>query len=200
MQTGSRWPSQKQLVAKIANITSRAVPENKGAHLRFINKVITAADNLNSDQVAANLDFTPYGSTPIGTQLRAKILQPLIYDVIDANKPLERPYLIIITTDGCPWEEPEDKLRTVVLECAEKLNEKGYRRDAVTFCLNQIGDNDEAKKFLNNIEADSEVQKTLHRTSELLDDRYDELKENGAELEAWLLVMLLSPLQSINKE
>ncbi|KAJ4347795.1 uncharacterized protein N0V89_009165 [Didymosphaeria variabile] len=199
MQEGSRWPSQKELIAKIANITSRAVPKNKGAHLRFINKVLTAADNLNSDQVAANVGFTPAGGTPIGTQLRNKILQPLIYDVIDANKPLERPYLIIITTDGCPNNEPEDTLRNAVLECAEKLNKKGYRRDAVMFCLNQIGDDDQAKQFLNNIEADIEVQKTLHRTSELLDDRYEDLKENGAELEAWLLVMLLSPLQSINK-
>lgn len=200
METGSRWPSQKQLVAKIANITNRAVPNNKGAHLRLINKVLTAADNLNNDQVASNLDFTPRGATPIGTQLRAKILQPLIYDVIDADKKLERPYLIIITTDGCPTQEAEDTLRTVVLECAEKLSKKGYRRDAVTFCLNQIGDDDEAKAFLNNIEADGKVQETLHRTSELLDDRYEELKENADELEAWLLVMLLSPLQSINKE
>jgi hypothetical protein len=129
MQTDTRWPSQRQLVAKIANITNRAVPSNKGAHLRFINKVITGADNLNSTQVDSHLGFEPSGGTPIGTQLRAKILQPLVYDIIDADKPLERPLLIIITTDGCPSMESEDTLRTVVLECSEKLNNKGYRRD-----------------------------------------------------------------------
>jgi hypothetical protein len=91
-------------------------------------------------------------------------------------------------------------VRALTLECAEKLNKKGYRRDTVMFCLNQLSDDDEAKQFLNNIEADVEIHKTLHRTSELLDDRYDELKENDAELEAWLLVMLLSPLRSINEK
>ncbi|OAT14500.1 hypothetical protein BDBG_18059 [Blastomyces gilchristii SLH14081] len=113
---------------------------------------------------------------------------------------MERPYLIIIVTDGCPTGESEDELRDAILECSKFLGAKGYRKDAVRFCLSQIGTDDDAKAFMNKLDMDHEVLEVLYRTPELIDARYDELRHNKDELEDWLLSMLLSPVQALNAE
>ncbi|KAI0599009.1 ankyrin repeat protein [Biscogniauxia sp. FL1348] len=200
MNNEGRWEKQKQLVERITNITNRAVPNRTGVHLRTINHDLPSADNLDGAAVAQKLSaFVPDGGTPIGTQLRGRVLEPLVYAALGDGDDtvLERPYLVLVTTDGCPWLEAEDMLRTVVLECARRLAGRGYRRDAVRFCLSQIGTDPEAKEFMDSLDMDSEVLEVLHRTSELLDARFDELVDNEKNLETWLLTMLLSPLQSL---
>ncbi|KAI1496869.1 ankyrin repeat protein [Biscogniauxia marginata] len=198
MNEEGRWGKQKELVKRITNITNKAVPNNTGVYLRVINRDLPSADNLDGDTVAQKLNFMPDGGTPIGTQLKKRVLEPLVYSVIDGDQPLERPYLVMVTTDGCPWQEPEDQFRTTILECTKKLAGKGYRKDAVRFCISQIGTDEDAKDFMNALASDDQVLEVLHRTSELLDTRYDELVENEKSLEAWLLTMLLSPLQSLD--
>lgn len=129
MNVEDRWRKQAELVKRITDITNRAVPDNKGVYLRFINRNTPDANNLDSDAVVQRLNFIPNGPTPIGTKLRKRILDPLIYSVINAGKQLERPYLVMIITDGCPWDEPEDQLRTSILECSKLLEANGHRRD-----------------------------------------------------------------------
>lgn len=127
-----RWGKQAQLVKRITSITNRAVPGNKGVHLRFINSSDRGGDNLQSDVVAEKCKFSPDGWTPIGTQLQKQILEPLIYSVINAGMKLERPYLVLIITDGCPSGEENDddsKLRKSILDCSIFLENKGYRKD-----------------------------------------------------------------------
>lgn len=130
--TEQRWAKQKELVTRMTNIATRAVPGNKGVHLRLINTDISQGDNLDGDAVArilTNMQPHPYHSTPIGTNLKTKILEPLIYSVINSGKKLERPYLILILTDGCPWMEDEDTFRNAIVECSRFLDRNGYRKD-----------------------------------------------------------------------
>ncbi|KAL2825953.1 hypothetical protein BDW59DRAFT_161332 [Aspergillus cavernicola] len=192
-----RWLKQKELVTRITNITNRAVPDTKGVHLRLINTDIPDGNNLDSDAVARILNMEPntHHSTPIGTKLQERILEPLIYSVINSGKKLERPYLILIITDGCPWMEKEDTFRNSIVQCSEFLVKNGYRKDAVRFCLNQIGTHEDAKEFLDSFETDRQVLEVLHRTAGHIDERYVELRENEKELEDWLLSMLLSPVK-----
>jgi hypothetical protein len=129
-----RWAKQRELVTRMTSITNRAVPNNqrKGVHLRMINQTLSNADNLDSDAVAriiSNMYPSPYHSTPIGTNLKQKILDPLVYSVIKSGRKLERPYLILILTDGCPWMEAEDAFRNAVVDCAKFLDRNGYRKD-----------------------------------------------------------------------
>jgi hypothetical protein len=129
MREENRWPKQTELATRIANIVT-SIPGNKGVYFRFINKATADADNLDSNSVSSRLRANaPNGSTPIGTQLREKILKPLVYSVLDAGKQLKHAYLIMIITDGCPWDEPNDQLRVSILECGKRLKDAGYRSD-----------------------------------------------------------------------
>ncbi|KAI1631601.1 hypothetical protein F4809DRAFT_657658 [Biscogniauxia mediterranea] len=195
MNKEGRWDKQKQLVERITNITNRAVPKRTGVHLRVINRDLPSADNLDGAAVAQKLAaFAPRGGTPLGTQLRRRVLEPLVYSALNHNdndngndegKALERPYLVLVTTDGCPWLEDEDAFRGAVLECARALAGAGYRKDAVRFCLSQIGTDPEAKEFMVSLDMDWEVLEVLHRTSEVIDSRFNELADNEKNLEAW---------------
>jgi hypothetical protein len=133
MEEENRWLKQTELAKRIADIATLTVPGTKGkkgVHFRFINKVTPNANFLDSNGVQSLLTSTkPNGATPIGTQLKEKILNPLVYSVLDAGKQLERPYLIMIITDGCPSVEPNDALRNSILECGKRLKAAAYRRD-----------------------------------------------------------------------
>ncbi|EER44012.1 ankyrin repeat protein [Histoplasma capsulatum var. duboisii H88] len=162
---GELWEKQAELVKRITGIATRADPNNRGLYFRLINEDLSFADNLDGDAILRTLGkIVPHGNTQLGTQLRKRILDPIIRRPLYAGTPLERPYLIMIITDGCPTLEPSDQLRNVILDCSQFLGDKGYRKD------------------------------------ELVDTRYDELRQNEAELEDWLLSMLLSPVQALNAE
>lgn len=113
----------------MASIATRAVPDNKGVHLRFINRSIVKSDNLNAGEIESGMAFEPQGGTRIGTNLEMKILKPFIYDVLDRGDKLERPYLILTITDGSPQGEEDDRLRNAIVECSRKLVKHGYKPD-----------------------------------------------------------------------
>lgn len=187
MREENRWPKQTELATRTADIAIQSVPNLKGVHFRFINKSTSNTDDLKGDGVAAQIrDNAPNGSTPIGTQLREKILKPLIYSSLDAGKKLARPYLVMIMTDGCPWDENVDELRNSILDCGKRLTAAGYRKDstyptpsrcaqdvtnhhpskpAVRFCLSQIGTDDDARAFLDSLDMDDDVGEVLYRTA-----------------------------------
>ena len=130
MREENRWPKQTELATRTADIAIQSVPNLTGVHFRFINKATSGTDDLKGDGVAAQIrNNAPNGSTPIGTQLREKILKPLIYSSLEAGKKLPRPYLVMIMTDGCPWDENVDELRNSILDCGNRLKAAGYRKD-----------------------------------------------------------------------
>ncbi|KAI3318744.1 hypothetical protein HD806DRAFT_301457 [Xylariaceae sp. AK1471] len=219
---GDRWRAQVQLVSRISDITTRAVPNNGGCHLRFINKDTPTYNNLNKGQIGSILANFPTstGWTPIGTKLREHILDPIIFKEVEART-LKRPYLVLATTDGYPTgekaikgtlagakdenlNEDADRFRKEIRKCGKDLENAGYRREAVRFCVSQIGkkisytdDEEKVKLFLDGLESDPDIQDVLYRTADIMDAKYDTLKQNEKDLEVWLLTTLLSPLQSL---
>ena len=125
-QCGTRMQSQTNLVKRMGSIATRAVPDNSGVHLRFINRS-DGADNIDANELDRKMAFTPQGGTKIGTSLRDKVLKPFIYNVLDGGDNLKRPYLVLTITDGEPWEEKKDEFRNAVVECRQKVVQKGYR-------------------------------------------------------------------------
>ncbi|KAI0419457.1 hypothetical protein F5X98DRAFT_335177 [Xylaria grammica] len=219
---GERWKAQVELVKRISNITTRAVPDNRGCHLRFINKDTPKYDNLNKDQIADIMNKFPRndGWTPIGTMLRKHVLDPLIYPEVNGNT-VKRPWLVLITTDGYPTKESAmegapaaprdenqnedpDRFRKEIRRIGKELEKAGYRQDVVRFSISQIGkkisytdDEEKVKLFLDGLESDPDIQDVLYRTAEIMDAKYDALKQNEKNLEVFLLTTLLSPLQSL---
>jgi len=147
----------------------------------------------------ANNSVSPDSGSKIGTNLRLKILEPHVYKVISTATsndpfPFKRPLLVCVTTDGCPSGEPMDTLKNVIIECRQKLIDAGYEPTAVTFCISQIGTDRSATSFLEGLREELRIQDVLYCTADLLDEKFNELKENERGLESWLLETLVRPI------
>jgi len=139
----------------------------RGDFIKFINserspRVHTIAD---WDQAFAN---TSYGGwTRIGQKLKAKVLEPEVYQVIKDNPHYrkERPLLISIITDGKPEPEDENTLKTVLQECKGHLDFHNLGSRAVVFQISQVGNNPSAQKFLHKLDTDPDLKDIIDCTS-----------------------------------
>ncbi|TGJ84332.1 hypothetical protein E0Z10_g4427 [Xylaria hypoxylon] len=218
---GDRWQAQIDLVKKMSDITTRAVPNKGGCHLRFINRDLPTSNNL--DEAAIGQIFNNYGRgtgwTPIGTMLRKHVLDQLIYKDLEDGTLIKRPLLVMCITDGFPTQEramdgvtpgPEDansnqdadRFRKEIRKCGQLLEAKDYKPEVVRFSISRIGnitdweDKAEADKFWDGLRSDDQIQDVLYMTEDILDEKY-KLKQDQKELEIWLLTTLLAPMQSV---
>ncbi|RYC56550.1 hypothetical protein CHU98_g9659 [Xylaria longipes] len=216
---GDRWNSQIALVKKMTEITTRAVPNNRGCHLRFINR--DTPDNNNLDANAIEQVFNNYGRgtgwTPIGTMLRNHVLDQIVYKELNNSAKIKYPFLVMCITDGFPTQEagitpglPEDenqnqdadRFRKELRMCAKLLEEKDHKQEVVRFCLSRLGnivdweDRRNADQFWDGLKSDPDIQDVLYMTEDILDEKF-QTKQDQKDLEVWLLTTLLSPLQSV---
>ncbi|KAJ3551629.1 hypothetical protein NM688_g4591 [Phlebia brevispora] len=171
-----RYDAQQELVVHIADIATKIVPEDYGVELRFIND--RTLSNLQAVQVEAvmkRVKVRDTNLTNLGQGLRQKILKPLVYDILDKGKRLERPLLVCVITDGHPYPENTNTFKDAIVECRRRLVEAGYIPTAVMFLISQIGSE-------------------LYCTTERLDEELARLKENERKLDEWLLRTLTTPI------
>ncbi|KAL7934347.1 hypothetical protein V8C35DRAFT_302337 [Trichoderma chlorosporum] len=195
MKREGRWESQKELVQRIAKITTMILPKDEGVTLRFINRDIENSDDLTLERLGSllkDMDWRPGGDTPIGTNLRSKILQPLVYSKLDAGT-LKRPLLIIIMTDGMPEREDRTELEKVILECEKKIKDSGYPPQTVKFMIGQIGTAKSATKFLESLKQNLDIARTTLVTTEKLDDAFQDYKANDGKIDKWVRIPSYSP-------
>ena len=200
MNYENRYRYQIELVARIARIATKIVPDDMaGVDLRFINN--NSASTLKAReilQVMRGIKTSP--GTSIGTYLQKKILKPLVYDIISQPKifnnpiPFKRPLLVCIITDGCPTGEVPNKFRDEIITCKQKLEAKGYDPTSVMFCINQVGTDHAAEQFLDALRNEKEIEDVIYCTAGQLGTKYEELKENERALESWLLHLLMDPI------
>ncbi|KAF3059672.1 ankyrin repeat protein [Daldinia childiae] len=195
----NRMGDQRDLVNRVASICTRIVPDELGVHLRFINNEPENIDNLRMDEIQNIMkQVRPLGCTEIGTQLRNRILQPLLYSQYNENvKSLRRPLFISIITDGIPYgggrsPETRNTLRDEIKKCQEYLLENGLPSRTVVFQISQIGSDKNSKEFLQSLK--EENLENVYITAQQLDSKFRELRKNEKDLEAWLFETLLEPI------
>ncbi|KAJ1706327.1 ankyrin repeat protein [Aspergillus flavus] len=196
-----RIENQRILVARMARIMGFVNPQAAAgvASLRFINADIGNADNLTEAQVNDYMNQTnPNGATPIGTNLKKKILDPLIHNVLSAGQNLPKPYLIMTITDGAPNEENKslsplgtdnDVIRSVIADAVNALKTHQpipYSPDAVSYTISQIGDDQNSKAFLAGLKNNPVPDNVLYVTSESLDSQFADFKNNLDDLDNYL--------------
>ncbi len=121
---------QRELVNRIAYITTLLVPDDEGVELRFLNRESKSFNKLSAQQVADIMKETkPSGSTEIGTYLKSRILEPLVYGPLSRSERLKRPLLISVITDGQPegGNETPETFKNAIVECRERLKANGYK-------------------------------------------------------------------------
>jgi len=132
MRRDDRWEAQKRLINRITEITTRILPQDDGVALRFINQEVENSSNLTFLEIKNMLEpmkWAPNGDTEIGTYLRSKILEPMVYSKLE-SKTLSRPLLISVITDGNPDGEKESVFVDAIIECGKRLENAGYPRDS----------------------------------------------------------------------
>jgi hypothetical protein len=141
MKRDDRWNAQKKLIQRITKVTTQILPEGEGVALRFINQKVDNSSNLTLDGIRRIMNSTswdPSGNSEIGTNLKSKVLEPLVYSKIK-DKNLERPLLVSIFTDGIPEPlENNYELVRVILECGNMLQNAGYPRKSTYVTLNSL--------------------------------------------------------------
>ncbi|KAL9471249.1 hypothetical protein ACSS6W_009190 [Trichoderma asperelloides] len=188
MRANTRVEDQKEMVRRVTRISTSIVPPGYGTSLQFINFVRDVHDDkLSQKEVEAIMNSVkPSGHTKIGTNLKEKILKPLVYDVIKSNRRLERPILVSCITDGCPSDESVDTFRKEILKCTRFLKENGYPSSMLRFQISQIGNSSRADKFLKKLSRDDELKEVLFCTAQRLDEQFEMLRDNETKLERWV--------------
>ncbi|KAK2882523.1 hypothetical protein FQN49_000249 [Arthroderma sp. PD_2] len=197
MRSDNRAEHQIDIVERIANIATRIIPDDEGVKVRFINRntdITIYKRNLDELRVIMEAE-QPNGPTEIGTNLKRKVLDTLVYQPL-AAKSLKRPVLVSIITDGRPegWQERTDTLKKAILECGKALEAGGYDRKVVRFQISQIGSDDGAEDFLDSLMRDDMLQDVLYCTADRLDEEFKKFQDNEARLEQWLLQLLMGPI------
>ncbi|RPB02620.1 hypothetical protein L873DRAFT_1673115 [Choiromyces venosus 120613-1] len=89
------------------------------------------------------------GTTKIGTELHKRILKPLVLGTSAMKKPL----LVMVITDGAIEGEKKGLLEKVIINCVNKLNnERPMGADSVAFQFSCIGDDEGARKVLQDLD------------------------------------------------
>ncbi|VUC33279.1 unnamed protein product [Clonostachys rosea] len=187
----NRWDAQNQLINRIARVTTYILPEGEGVYLRYINQEIPNADSLSFQETADVIEpLKPDGDTPIGTNLKKKILEPLVYNKLPND--LERPLLISVITDGDPSREPRSTFVNAIVECGQRLQKAGLPRESVKFLVGQVGSATGARTFLNEVTNDPRIASVVFVASE----RFDAPGRlgNDTNMDEWLIETLYAPI------
>ncbi|KAJ7800238.1 hypothetical protein B0H14DRAFT_2900454 [Mycena olivaceomarginata] len=198
MKCEGRWAAQVRLVQKIAQITTRILPEGDGVALRFINQNVDNSEKLNIQEIGTimdNMSWQRNGNTVIGTYLRSKILELLVYSKLQPPT-LARPLLISVVTDGMPSQEKDEAFAEAIKECGDKLKQAGYPRESVKFMIGQIGTGKAAAAFLEGVGKNRDIADMVFVTSDQLDERVSAFKANEGDLDRWLIETLYSPIKN----
>ncbi|KAJ5867457.1 hypothetical protein N7534_002010 [Penicillium rubens] len=188
MADDDRMNKQATMVGRMADLITRAAPEgNAQVYLRFINKN-EKFDKISPGELTSKMKFTPNGPTPLGANLKAKVLSDLLYDPLNKGEVLDRPLLILTVTDGCPTDDPKDTYEKEIRESLKFVKDKGYGDEAVRYDLSQIGNASEATEFLGSWQLNDLVPDHVNVTAEHLDSQFENLRYNDEhELDQWIL-------------
>ncbi|KAF2801990.1 uncharacterized protein BDZ99DRAFT_577208 [Mytilinidion resinicola] len=188
-----RWENQKSLALRIARTMTRILPDREGVALRFINQTTNESPSLDLEGIGRALDLAdPKGNTPIGTTLRERILKPLVFNPLAVGK-LKRPLLVSVLTDGGPTPEAPGTLASVIVECGNELERKGYPRDCVKFLIGQVGSSKAAFEFLDTLRDNPAIASVSHIFAGRMDDKFKSFRDERS-LDRWLVETLFKPL------
>ncbi|RPB26493.1 hypothetical protein L211DRAFT_680755 [Terfezia boudieri ATCC MYA-4762] len=174
-EAGKRKVAVKNVLAFIADIYGAVSDKKRGiSAIRFLNgnddldadNIMTAAE---IDKVIDNHEFE--GLTRIGTGLMQKILKPFVFDqTVPWNKKsgearklkqLGRPLLIMVITDGAVEGEPPSRLRQAIQSVVDSLKRDNFdpkTTKAIAFQFARVGNDRDAKKFLEHLDNKSSVK------------------------------------------
>lgn len=173
-QKGDRIEDLRLILARVAYAAS--LFDEDGINVRFMNslrqKFHLGGDQYSDDHIKSQehverlmKDVSFSGLTPLGTQLRSKVIEPFVVGPARKNE-LQKPVLIITITDGQPAGEPQGALFDAIRYASTELSRNPrYGQGAVSFEFAQVGDDLKARDFLGKLDSDPSVGHLVDCTS-----------------------------------
>eukprot|EP00842_Homolaphlyctis_polyrhiza_P006629 jgi/Hompol1/6968/HPOL_000871-RA len=191
---GGRISQLRLILSRIADVAT-LFDSKSGVELIFMNSAVQGEGIRSSRQVEEILLKAEFkGMTPIGTQLKAKLIDPFVLEPAKSQS-LEKPVLAIILTDGEPTREPRETLSNVIIDAKEALGSTIYGPGALAIQIAQIGLDEEAKEFIASIDVHPIVGRMVDCTSAFELEK-EEFARKGVELtpEMWMLKLCVGAI------
>ncbi|KAJ9123059.1 hypothetical protein QFC22_001248 [Naganishia vaughanmartiniae] len=193
---GERIDDLKLIMSRVAYATS--LFDQDGIQVRFMNSRVEG-NGINSEAAALRLleQVRFSGLTPLGTQLDAKIIQPLLLAPARSGQ-LKKPLLIVILTDGTPAGEPKEQVFNVIMRTNQELQRTRYGADAVSYQFAQIGNDLKAQAFLGELDSHPVIGGLIDSTSNYEVEQDEMMRTSGVQLtpEMWLVKLLMGSIDS----
>ncbi|KAJ3205550.1 hypothetical protein HDU67_008778 [Dinochytrium kinnereticum] len=110
-----------------------------GISVRFMNAAVHGDHIRRSTDVQNLLRDIPFKyTTPLGTELKNKVIEPMVLAPLRAGKGLQKPILVIIVTDGEPYPEPRDVVYKVIADAKNELARRGLPAKSVSYQFAQV--------------------------------------------------------------
>jgi hypothetical protein len=170
-EEGSRIKDLRLILERVSFAATLFDPD--GISIRFMNTELSGQSQLIQDGVATEAQIDQImrgvqfkGLTPMGTQLREKVLEPIVLQKARAVPPqMKKPILVIAITDGQPAGEPQNAVFDAIKDTFAQLDSSPYGRGAVAFEFAQVGNDEMARKFLGKLDEDPNIGPFVDCTS-----------------------------------
>lgn len=162
-ENGNRLAQLKEILALIATAASKF--DQDGISIRFMNSDVKGdgiRNRADAEGVVARVLFR--GLTPMGTNLRNKVLEPMVVGPAKAGQ-LQKPVLVITITDGQPAGEPLNSVAEAIRYANDELSRTPYGRGAISFQFAQVGNDLHAREFLAKLDEDPSIGGLIDCTS-----------------------------------
>ena len=117
------------------------------------------------EHIVSKIQFV--GLTPLGTELRNKVIEPLVLGPA-RNRQLQKPVLIITVTDGSPAGESPQVVFDVIRAASDELSRMPQcGPGAISFQFAQVGNDQGAREFLAKLDSDAQVGALVDCTSSM---------------------------------
>jgi len=196
-ENGERIDDLKLILQKTAFAAS--LFDSDGIEVRFMNSDIQGNNVRSAQEVDALFQRVQFkGLTPMGTQLKAKVIEPFVVQKVRSNQ-LRKPVLIITITDGQPAGEPNGSVFEAVKYASNELSRTPYGKGAVSFQFAQVGNDIKAREFLGKLDNEPGVGELVDSTSNF-EVEQDEMSRAIPPVDLtpdlWLLKLLLGAIDS----
>ncbi|KAH0366707.1 hypothetical protein KCU65_g5090, partial [Aureobasidium melanogenum] len=197
-ENGERIKDLQLILERVA--TAATLFDDDGISVRFMNDNPPQhmVEHIKTEQQISQLvsghKFS--GLTPMGTELRKKVVDGIITPAIRSRQ-MRKPILVITITDGQPAGEPTTAVFDTVRYAVQEASNSQYGRGAVAFQFAQVGNDEKAREFLGKLDDDPVVGQMVDCTSNFENESAEMARANppvDLTPDLWILKLILGAI------
>ncbi|KAE9985737.1 hypothetical protein BLS_005703 [Venturia inaequalis] len=194
---GERIKDLRLILERVASVAT--IFDDDGISLRFMNARYPeqSLENIRTEQqidaLMRNAQFK--GLTPMGTELRAKVIDGIIVPKVQQRQ-YRKPTLVITITDGQPAGEAPNTVFDTIKYAAQVVSQ-AHGPGGVSFQFAQVGNDQKAREFLGKLDEDPSIGQLVDCTSNY-ENESEEMQKQGVNLtpDLWIVKLLLGSIDS----